>query len=232
MLGVLGALLPAPVIVVETDSLPPDELLEEERRLIDTTRPGRRAEFLSGRVCARRALAALGIERFALLRDENRAPIWPTDVAGSLTHTANYTAAAVARRADVPSLGIDVEQVGRLSEARWSFVFTAEEQAMLQGLPGDRRMASAATLFSAKEAYYKCRYQVRREPLGFHDVEIELSGEAFQVRATDAALRERRGHVPASGCFEVRGDWVFVAVVAGAPESPPGFDGALRSRLQ
>jgi 4'-phosphopantetheinyl transferase EntD len=103
---------------------------------------------------------------------------------------------------------------------------------MLQGLPGSRRTALAATLFSAKEAYYKCRYQVSREPLGFHDVEIELAGEAFQVRATHAALRDRRVHVPATGCFEVRGDWVVVGVVARSPEAPPAFDGALRSRLQ
>jgi 4'-phosphopantetheinyl transferase EntD len=213
-LSILGRLLPASVAVVETDSLPPDELHEEERGLLSTTRPRRRAEFLSGRVCARRALATLGIHDFALLRDEHRAPIWPKDVTGSLTHTANYTAAAVARRADVPALGIDVERVGRLGQVRWPLVFTSAEIECLRGSPSEQRDGLAAALFSAKEAYYKCRYQVTHGPLGFHDVEIQLAGRSFVVRPGPAAAGD--GHVPATGRFEIAGLWVFAAVTAGA----------------
>jgi 4'-phosphopantetheinyl transferase EntD len=213
-LSILGGLPPRSVVLVETDALSEDELHEEERRILDTTRPKRRAEFYAGRGCARQALARLGIPDFPLLRDEHRAPIWPNDVTGSITHTANYTAVAVARRSEVASLGIDVERVGRLEEARWPFVFTPAELQVLTGTPTDLRAGIAAALFSAKEAYYKCRYQVVRDPLGFHDVEIALGGRSFEVRATEAGARAGRVHVPAWGRFDLHGEWVFAVAIA------------------
>ena len=48
-LSILGGLLPRSVVLVETDALSDYELHEEERRILDTTRPKRRAEFYAGR---------------------------------------------------------------------------------------------------------------------------------------------------------------------------------------
>lgn len=230
-LSVLRGVLPPSVVVVETDRLPNEALHEEEGRILDTTRPKRRAEFLSGRACARRALAALGIHDFPLLRDEHRAPIWPAGITGSITHTSNYTGVAVARRGDVLSLGVDVERVGRLSEDRWPFVFTPAELAELSGTAREARAGVAAALFSAKEAYYKCCYQVARDPLGFHDVEIRLSGGAFEVRPGEASI-ERRAHVPARGRFELQGGWVFAGAIATPRVDPEAGSGALRTGPQ
>jgi 4'-phosphopantetheinyl transferase EntD len=213
-LSILGALLPRPAVLVETDALAEEDLHEQERRILDTTRPKRRAEFFAGRACARQALAKLGIRDFPLLRDEHRAPIWPAGITGSITHISSYTAAAVARRSDVPSLGIDVERVGRLEQARWAFVFTAGELRVLEGTPEQARAGLAAALFSAKEAYYKCRYQVVRDPLGFHDVEIVLRERAFDVRPAEEGIRAGRAHVPAEGRFDLQEEWVFAAAVA------------------
>ena len=127
-------------------------------------------------------------------------------------------AVAVARRADVPSLGIDVERVGRLSEARWPFVFTAAEIKSLECTAEPLRADAAAAFFSAKEAYYKCRYQVTREPLGFHDVEIAIVGQTFEVRPGAPAAEGLRVHVPATGKFAVDGTWVYVAVTMSAAD--------------
>ena len=41
---------------------------------------------------------------------EDRAPIWPDRVVGSITHTGDFAAAAVAWAADIAGLGIDSEQ--------------------------------------------------------------------------------------------------------------------------
>jgi enterobactin synthetase component D / holo-[acyl-carrier protein] synthase len=213
-LSILGDLLPPSVVLVETDALSDDELHEEERRILDTTRPKRRAEFYAGRGCARQALARLGIHDFPLLRDEHRAPIWPSGVTGSITHTENYTAVAVARRSEVASVGIDVERIGRLDETRWPFVFSVAELQAVNGAATDSRAGIVAALFSAKEAYYKCRYQVVRDPLGFHEVEIVLSGSFFEVRPAEAGANAGRVHVPARGRFDLHGGWVFATAIA------------------
>jgi 4'-phosphopantetheinyl transferase EntD len=41
----------------------------------------------------------------------DRTPVWPDGVVGSITHTGDFAAAAVAWAADIAGLGIDSEQV-------------------------------------------------------------------------------------------------------------------------
>ena len=91
----------------------------------------------------------------------------------------------MARRSEVASVGIDVERIGRLDETRWPFVFTAAELQVVNGAAANARAGIVAALFSAKEAYYKCRYQVVRDPLGFHDAEIALTGSSLEVRPAE-----------------------------------------------
>jgi 4'-phosphopantetheinyl transferase EntD len=69
----------------------------------------RRAEFATGRACARAALAALGLPATAILRGPRGGPQWPAGVAGSITHCAGYRACAAALLGDVAAIGIDAE---------------------------------------------------------------------------------------------------------------------------
>jgi 4'-phosphopantetheinyl transferase EntD len=96
-----GLFTDKPVVVEElflADSVPPCHPREAEQVAAAVFR--RRQEYAAGRYCARRALSGLGIEGFILLNGPDRAPIWPTGVAGAITHTGGpggYCAAVVGR---------------------------------------------------------------------------------------------------------------------------------------
>jgi len=93
--------------------------------------------------------------------------------------------AAIARKADIPSLGIDVEPAEPLPD----------EIAALAVMPGDvlegvdPRLATRL-LFSAKEAVYKAAFPLDRLFLEFRDIEVDIAqrnattrnGRVFAVR--------------------------------------------------
>lgn len=164
--------------------LHPEELLG-----ISHATEKRRQEFAAGRMCARAGLAALdlAIDR-PLVTAEDRSPIWPDDATGSISHTAGYCVAAVAPRggshpAVGVGLGIDAEQLGRVTDNLHRVVFTAEERAWLDELSAEERSDVATTLFSAKEAFYKAQHPLTLSWVGFQDVTGVRSGDGLVLRA-------------------------------------------------
>jgi len=128
----------------------------------------RRAERAFGRACARTALAELGIAPAAIASSAGGAPMWPAGIAGSITHTDDYAAAAVVR--DVVALGIDLE----------SLAHTARVPDLLATVAlASERAHPAALVFSAKESVYKCLYA--GQFLDFHDVELAIGPGTFTV---------------------------------------------------
>jgi 4'-phosphopantetheinyl transferase EntD len=161
-----------------------DQLFPEERAFIQKAVPKRRAEFGTARLCARRALARLGIAPCALLPEEDRAPRWPSGVAGSISHTQGCCAVVVARSAHQRSLGLDVEQDKTLAPELRAMICTARERRVL----GSREAQDAMLYFAAKEAFYKCQYPLTRLFLDFLDVELEVdfTRGTFQARVLKA----------------------------------------------
>ncbi|PWI17106.1 4'-phosphopantetheinyl transferase [Streptomyces sp. Act143] len=152
----LGRLLPGWARAVETSADAPVTALHDEERalLAPAAVERRRREFATGRVCARQALAALGVPLSGpLLRGPDGAPSWPDGVRGSITHCPGYRAAAVAFAADARALGIDAEPPAPLSPAATAALTTAAERAALP--PPHARVPWETVLFSAKEAAYK-----------------------------------------------------------------------------
>lgn len=134
----------------------------------------RRREFATGRHCARRALALLGIDDFPLLPDEDRVPVWPPGVVGSISHCAGFFGAAVARCGQTLGLGIDVERADPLDAGLVKRICTAREIARLARLSESAGVDWHKLLFSAKESVYKAYYPSTRSFLGFHDVDLEV----------------------------------------------------------
>jgi enterobactin synthetase component D len=141
----------------------------------------RRAEFLAGRFAARQALAALGVDATPG-RNEDGTPLWPELVSGSITHGAARALCAVARAAEVRSLGIDVERLmgeAAKDELR-ARICSREERALLARLASpEHHLVTFA--FSAKESLYKCLY-----PLVGHYMD-------FSAARVVAAVAEPRG---------------------------------------
>ena len=148
------------------------DLWPEEEAHVARAVAARRLQFAAGRRCARAGLVALGLEAGPIPAGPQRAPRWPADILGSISHTDGY-AVAVVRRADPPnlSIGIDAEQLGRVGSHLYSRLFTPGEQAWLARLPHPRRDAAATAVFGAKEAYYKAQFPLTGAWVGFLDVE-------------------------------------------------------------
>jgi 4'-phosphopantetheinyl transferase EntD len=183
---VIEAILPAAVAVAEVrDDEAPVDLFPEEEALVARAVEKRRREFASGRGCAHRALAQLGIAPGPVGAGERGEPLWPAGVVGTIAHCRGYRGCAVARAADLVTIAIDAEPHGPLPEGLIGDVARPEEAGPLAELaraePGvhwDR------LLFSAKEAVYKAWYPLTERWLGFEDAVVTLEPErrSFSAR--------------------------------------------------
>jgi phosphopantetheine--protein transferase-like protein len=159
-------------------------LLDVERDTLRNAGLGRREQFAAGRACARAGLSLLGCPEEPLLVGDDRRPLWPAGVTGSISHTKGvgtpgspalgFGVAVVALDGALSGwgIGVDVERIGRVREALFGRLFTVAELEDLRRLPVDRRALHATLLFSAKEAFYKAQFGFSRSWVGFRDVEI------------------------------------------------------------
>lgn len=171
----LAQLLPADVVTVETiGEDPAAALLPEEEFLVAKAVLKRRREVTNARACARRALARLGRPPVPILRGDKGQPLWPDGVVGSITHTTDYYAAAVADAAQVRSVGVDAEVHGALPDGVLAHVAFGPEPPMLAALPADAGVWWDRLLFSAKESVYKTWFPLTGRWLGFEDAELVI----------------------------------------------------------
>jgi len=154
-----------------------------------------------------------GHHRDASLREApDRRPHWPDSIAGSITHTDTYCAAAVARRADLAGVGIDAERLGRVEDALLPRICTEDEQARLATLSPSERALAATLIFSAKEAFYKCHVSAGGGLLGFHDVALDYGADSFRVLPQHPFTKTWTGEMPPAGHYKVNGDTILCAV--------------------
>ena len=142
----------------------------------------RRNEFISGRRCARAALAQIGHAPCALPTDADGLPIWPTGAVGSITHSRGLCCAVAASSDAVSSLGIDLEKTTRLSARAMERVvhpleadFVGEDQAL------------GSLLFSAKEAFFKAQFPVWGAQPNFKDLALQIDVASQQMSVLEIA---------------------------------------------
>jgi 4'-phosphopantetheinyl transferase EntD len=179
----LESLLPPGVYAVEGPILTSDwDAAPEELARAAAHAPHRKAEFLTGRTSARRALRALGIEAGTIGSHADRSPMWPEGAVGCISHTRDYCGVVVAKASPQPggyrSLGLDIESVGRISEAVAMKTFTEAERAYLATVPEELRQERMCAIFCAKEAFYKLQFPITKAWVGFQDVEVRLGPDA------------------------------------------------------
>ena len=150
-------------------------LYPEEAAVVARAVEKRRREFTTGRACAREALAQLGEPHQPIPPGPRGEPLWPAGVVGSITHCDGYRACAVARDADLLSIGVDAERNEPLPEGLLGDIALPDEQGMLQRLAHeDPAVCWDRLLFSAKETVYKAWYPLARRWLGFEDAIVAL----------------------------------------------------------
>lgn len=136
--------------------------------------PARRAEFAAGRIAARAAMTEIGLPPVAIPMGPDRAPIWPTGLSGSISHSRTACLAAVISHPHL--IGIDIEPDEDLPHDTWDTVLRPTERA---ALPDSDAGRIARQLFSAKEAAYKAQYQHSRQLIGFEALEIVIHPGGF-----------------------------------------------------
>jgi 4'-phosphopantetheinyl transferase EntD len=214
----LEALFPAGVVAAELHGAAPAGLLtESEARAVSHCAPKRIGDFTAGRLCARRALAAFGVQDFSLLPAHDRQPRWPQGYVGSITHTEGYSAAVVGRGAQYLSLGVDAEAIASVHAELWPRILGEAERRQLTQLQApEARLRAAAIIFAAKEAFYKCQFPLTSEWLEFEDLHIgsdDFGREQgqFSVRPC-RPLKLQQAGAPLQGRFRVHAPYVSCGV--------------------
>lgn len=187
----------APGIVVLSAAVTDDALAtlyDVETAYVARAMPKRRREYATGRSLARIALSRLGIEPCAILNDDDRAPIWPSGVRGSITHCDTRALVAVCRASE-GSVGIDVEHRAELKRNLWESVFLGDEIRELELLPADKRGRMALVRFSAKESLYKAQHPISRTYMGFRALRVQADGGALVCTFEDDVPPFGRGTI-------------------------------------
>lgn len=191
------------------------QLLPGESTIVHHASKIRRCQFSVGRMLCRRAMGELGFPASAVLQDNVRAPVWPNGIVGSISHSDNWCAAAVARQENIRSLGIDVEPMSPIEEELWPIFCTDRELDWIRSLHAVDRGLGVKLIFSAKESFYKAQYPLTRK-----FCEYDAASIKFDLRAgrwwcdcrQDLNGVFNKGHVFA-GRFEIRAGMVATSMI-------------------
>jgi len=152
-------------------------LSEREAAAIPRALDKRRREYATGRALAREALDRFfEVRGFDLLNDDDRAPVWPESIAGTLSHCDTYAWVALVE-SSWGTIGIDGEHRRELKRDLWRPTMLPSEIEALDTLDPEIRGRRALALFSAKEALYKAQYPRSREYMGFMALHVALDEE-------------------------------------------------------
>jgi 4'-phosphopantetheinyl transferase EntD len=163
-------------------------LLAEEEALAHLMSPKRRQEFAAGRHYAREALRTLGFSQVPIPIQLSRAPSWPRGVVGTISHSHGHCVAAVALRADIAAVGIDIESKDPLETDIIPLVCREGECKDRRFIESSIGVDVPKLVFVIKEAFYKAYYSIAGTFLEFTDVEVTLdpASMAFDARVVNS----------------------------------------------
>lgn len=158
----------------------------------------RQAEFLAGRICARAALRQLDGQTCVPAIGEDRAPVWPAHVSGSITHSTGRAAAIVAQKNHWRGLGMDLENLlaPERAERLAGEILTSPELLRMAATPRDDRALLVTLTFSVKESLFKALYPIVGQRFYFEHAEVlewTHSGLARLRLLTDLSAEWRHG---------------------------------------
>ena len=188
-----------------------NELLTEERSLVEQFSNQRQEEFASGRRLAHYALQEAGSTDKAVMRDDRR-PIWPANFIGSISHSDHLAACALSNPTIYDGVGIDLAKISAVSEYVANRVLDDDERHWIH-TAGSTEWRTA--LFSAKEAVYKSVNPITSEYLGFRDVTVQVSADSLTFSAVTTSAKQSQEVVSRGrGYFHrVTGHWLTTFVV-------------------
>ena len=144
----------------------------------------RQVEFLAGRLCARAALQQIDHLDCVPAIGEDRAPVWPEHIIGSITHSTGHAAAVVGHKAQWLGLGIDLENMLTLKRAERlaGDILTSEELQRMATVPRDKIALLVTLTFSIKESMFKALYPIVHKRFYFEHAEVLEWSESGHIR--------------------------------------------------
>ncbi|ARU56780.1 phosphopantetheinyl transferase component of siderophore synthetase [Oleiphilus messinensis] len=146
----------------------------------------RQAEFVAGRYCAIQALKKLSIPHYQPEVSDDRSPVWPFGISGSISHTSNKNAesniaiAVVTRDKEV---GIDAEFLIQYEDLQGftQLILNSDELQCFEKTGFDKRWLFTL-IFSVKESFFKAAYPQVKRVFDFDAISIfEIDSEACTV---------------------------------------------------
>jgi enterobactin synthetase component D len=150
------------------------DLFDIEERFIRNAVLKRRAEFEAGRAAARAALETLDIRSQPIPRAEDRRPIWPEGIVGSISHAEGFAAALVGHQAEIAGVGLDIEGADPLKNELHKYILTPQELTERDAKPIVAGSPRCKISFVAKEALFKAIYPITLTFFSFHDARIKI----------------------------------------------------------
>ena len=183
----------------------PGNLHPEEKDLDRGRHAPTRERLRAGRAAARLAMESRGFGSVAIPRGSLGQPLWPEGITGSISHSGDRCAAAIAATDQTPNLGLDLETREDLPQNLWSRILKSGEREELKQLPTHQQTKQALVLFSAKEALYKCLAPRVGKWFGFQDAHLRAHGDgSLEVLALDSEVATALRDVSLRGRFAVR----------------------------
>lgn len=180
---------------------------------LHTAIPKRNAEYLIGRLCAKKALADLNIEGYPLTNPD-KSPQWPASTCGSISHSKQLAAAVVALREHWQGLGLDIEHL--LTQPRSEKLLTIVANPREQRLVGNDIRLFTTLVFSIKESLFKALYPLIGKRFYFEHAEIiewSKQGTVTLKLLIDLSEKWQKGTL-IKGQYSLREDylWSLVAI--------------------
>lgn len=143
----------------------------------------RKAEYIAGRFCALKILNSLDIACENISSNEDRTPIWPPNILGSITHSENYVSVSITNNSSILGIGRDSEFIfpKMTAEKVKPIIIQDDELELINGLKKEEFLS---LIYSAKESFYKAVYPSTKKPFYFDDVSIlEINDSYFKIKA-------------------------------------------------
>ncbi len=149
----------------------------------------RQGEFFAGRLMARKALALLGIESHNVAIGDDRTPVWPNNISGSISHNNQIALCIVANKDQFNYVGCDVESfitIKTQTEISDTIITPAEEYLIRRCPLGQQ--VTFTLVFSAKESLFKALYPSVKKYFDFSAAniyEINPKTQTFKLKLAE-----------------------------------------------
>jgi 4'-phosphopantetheinyl transferase EntD len=156
----------------------PEELVGTDRMV-----KKRVLEFSHGRECARAVLEIIGQPAVAIPRGNNREPLWPAGIVGSISHSGSSAAAVAVSKKYCLGIGLDIESDKPLDKDLIPMICRVDENV-------ESNVERAKLLFSIKESIYKCIFPTVGKIVDFLEVKVCLDEVAGRYTACSDSGRQ------------------------------------------